>query len=113
LTDSSSGSLLCSSDDRSKSEDAKDVLHDVERGSVRFGGIAERLEIREDIGDSDREGEREAREEFRVVGGGSYVDCCRLVWRTRVGRRGAMYKQFNPEPLNSMASANMKARFNT
>jgi hypothetical protein len=43
---------------------------------VRYGGVAERLEIREDTrGLGQREREREAREEVRVVGGGSCVDC--------------------------------------
>jgi hypothetical protein len=60
----------------------------VERGSVRFGGFAERPEIREDTRGlaQERERDREAREEVRVVGGGSCVDCCRLKDESRKER---------------------------
>jgi hypothetical protein len=84
---------------------------------VRFGSEASRKDQRSAriLGDSDREREREAREEVRVVGGGSCVDCC-CPKDSSLKERGSYVQTVQPrnphqtsQPLNSMASGNMKA----
>jgi hypothetical protein len=86
----------------------KKVLNEVRR----FGGVAERPEIREDSrGLGQREREREAREEVRVVVGGGCIDCL-VSWT----RREAIYlhtvqpRNFSTQNLsNSIASAQIEA----
>jgi hypothetical protein len=80
----------------------------VERGSVRFGGVAERPEIREDRGLGQREREKHARklELWEVV-----VVLIVVVRRTRVSRKEeAMYKQFNHETLTKPLNLSVQWR---